>query len=106
MGGQILREQLPGGIWDARLAVATPLHLVEESKIPTSMLRFSTMIGRKRLEDLRLLLRFQVKRVGPKILEKLQILDVQGMIFGRGTYTVGEAKRLRSLLAWRTTPSP
>ena len=47
---------------------------------------------------------FNVKRFDPKILEQLQILDVQGMILGRAAHPVGKAKQLRRLFAWRTLP--
>jgi len=56
------------------------------------------------LKNLCLLLRFNVKGVDPKILEKLQVLDVQGMIFGRATHPIGEAHFRGCDFPWRTLP--
>src|SRR5881227_48979 len=50
-------------------------------------------IGDQRGQNLRLLLLWKMERMGPEVLEKLQILNVQRMIFGRGRHAVGEAKR-------------
>jgi hypothetical protein len=45
MGGQILDQHLPGGIWNARIAIATLRNLVEEPKIATSILCFCLAKG-------------------------------------------------------------
>jgi len=56
------------------------------------------------LKNLCLLLCFNVKGVDPKILEKLQVLDVQGMIFGRTTHPIGEAHLRGCNFPRRTLP--
>src|SRR5260370_87949 len=47
-----------------------------------------------------------MERMGPEVLEKLQVLNIQRMIFGRGTHAVGEAKRSCRCLSWEALPSP
>src|SRR5712691_245399 len=46
VGGQILDQHLPGGIWDARIAIAALSNLVEQPKIATSILCFGLAKGR------------------------------------------------------------
>ena len=62
-------------------------------------------LGSQRGQNLRLLLLWELERMGPEVLEKLQILNVQRMIFIRCPHAVGEAKRPCCCLSWRTLPA-
>jgi len=44
--------------------------------------------------------------VRPEILQKLQVLDIQGVILGRRADPIRQPQRLRIGLAWRTAPLP
>jgi hypothetical protein len=84
-----------------------PNHINGETRVSVQeRLHTYPWIGLQALKHLRLLRLFNVKRFDPKILEKLQILDVERVILGRAAHPVGEAKHLRRLLAWRHCHPP